>query len=360
MSYQNLIEILETLKNIPDDFINIIEYIKNKEVTYVYRNIQLDNYNIKTFDVKLYPYKEDKLYKNDTLRYLIPRGCCFIFINDVFIQGLYGHPKFGYIYDYVPKQKNDIDKLIFRNKENGECCHWSGFMYDSQYFEIIGSKNVHLIVRTNNYKEDLKIYTEERYNYAKEIALQIRNEIKDNQDNLIKILDYFDKTKYTFCGESCNLKHQHLVKYDINQIYFFAVTGKRINENDSLVKLNPLEIDGFFRNYGLKPVLETIIIDIKQNPEKLNEIENYYETKLNNEGSVVYQLDNENKVIFAYKHKNIDYVYKRALREVMRNNGDDMSVITRFNQKHVIHPEIEEITKWSLRFNAYYHSLENI
>ncbi len=60
---------------------------------------------------------------------------------------------------------------VYLNKCNGECTHLAAFEYNKEQFIVIGSKNVHLVVRNGHEKEDLSLYTKEtRYSFAVEFA----------------------------------------------------------------------------------------------------------------------------------------------------------------------------------------------
>lgn len=344
---------LGALSNIPSDLVQMCDIVNGKNAMFVIRHIQLTpTTKITTVDVKLHPYKEDTLYIDEILRTLIPRGCCFVFLNDTFVHALYGHTKFGYIDDYVPTHL-EYDKIVFRRKENGECAHWSGFIHDNVKYEMYGSKNVHLVVRTNNFDEDIKLYNDNRYLYATKIAYLIRAKI-DKNSQLNAIVDYFISTKYTFCAECCCIDSQHLVKYDKSEMLFFAITGKR-KLSDSLVKISPATVDNIFKLYELSTVAETVVVD-KTDTEQLNKMYKYFETQLNSEGAVVYYTNGPNTV-FTYKHKNYDYIFKRALREKMRAKASTTNIIRRLENLHITHENHKEMLEWGLQFNAYYRSL---
>ena len=340
------------LNNIPSDLLEIYNYV-DKNLLNVIRNVQLDeNINLTIIDVKLHPYKEDKLYNDAKIRFLIPRGCCFIFINNDFVHAIYGHPKFGNIDEYTTTQS--YNKLVYRRKENGECSHWSAFQYNNQIFQVYGSKNVHFVVRNNYIDHDLKFYDELRYNFSLQMFNIIQQQIK-NETQLNNILQYFISTKHTFCAECCSVETQHLVKYDKSIALFYAVTGQRINSYDSLVKISPIDVDDFFKQFELSTVTETIIIN--NNKDDIDKTNEYFENQSNSEGSVVYYLDDNNNAIFAYKHKNYDYVFNRALREKMRIKASTFTITHRLNNLYIDHPNKQFMLERGLKFNSYFRSL---
>ena len=345
---------LDSFQNIPDDLLQIKNLSEKTKIEFVQREITLNNIKFTLIDVKLAPWPdEDIVYRDNNIRLLIPRGLCFIFANNIWIHTLYGHPKFGNFGDYLPdncttknmESANNIVKKIFRSKENGECAHWSAFMYNDIIYEIYGSKNVHLIVRSNNWKTDLDLYTDQRYNFALKMARLI------NSYEKTLAINYLVASTNTLCGEGCFCDSQHFVDYVTDRMFFFAVTGKRYGITNSIVKISPLDIDDFIKSLNLNPVLETICCD---RIEDQKEIENYFELANNSEGAVVSYLNANNETIYIHKHKNINYVYERALREQMKNNSNSLKIKERFKNIHIIHPKHNELLNKLLKFNAWY------
>lgn len=335
------------LTDIPDDLINIQSLVKEHNAQFVSREHIIAGNKILTIDVKLPRYREDKLYNDNNIRSLVPRGLCYVFVNNKYVHTLCGHPKFGNFGDY---QSCDISgaKRVFRRKENGECTHWTAFKYNEEIYEVYGSKNVHLVTRLEHFEEDIKLYNDVRYTYAVKMAQAI------NRLYTKKCIEYMLDTGYTFCGEACFPDSQHIVDYKDVQILFFAITGKR-TITDSIVKVNPIDVDKLFSSYGLRNVAETIV------PEEieLSSVEKYFETQDNSEGAVVSCLDDKNNVIYVYKHKNYNYIFIRALREQMRKNSSTINIMKRMNRLHIEHPSFDAMIKWGLKFNAWYRMMDN-
>jgi hypothetical protein len=345
---------LANLINIPD---NLLQIAGIPDAQLIVANVILTpSITITTIDAKLHAFKEDKLYSDKTLQTLIPRGCCFVFVNNKFVHALYGHPKFGNIDDYLPDDPENYSSLVFRRKENGECSHWSGFQYEGQTYEMFGSKNVHLVVRSDHFLEDIGCYIKERYQYATKMAHNIKS-IVQNEEQHKNILDYFVSTGNTFCSESCFTDSQHLVKYDQTTALFFAVTGQRVLPSDPLVKVSPTEVDNLFKSFNLPIVAETVIVN-RNDVELVKEACLHFESQENSEGAVVYRINNFGMPIFAYKHKNYDYIFRRALREKMRSKSLSNAIIKRMESLHIKHPRYEEMLNRGLRFNAWFRSLQ--
>lgn len=348
-------EKIANLIDIPGDLLQIASFSDTQLIVAV-TNLT-PNLVVTTIDAKLRAFKEDKLYENEILHTMIPRGCCFVFFNNKFVHALYGHPKFGNIDNYTHGDSENYNTLVFRRKENGECSHWSGFQHEGITYEMFGSKNVHFVVRAENFEEDIQLYVKERYVYATKMARNIR--AMSTQENHQNILNYFVSTQNTFCAESCFTDSQHLVKYDQTTALFFAVTGKRNSPLDSLVKVSPADVDILFNSFGLPIVAETMCVD-KNDLEGSKLAYEHFESQNNSEGAVVYRVDSTRIVRFAWKHKNYDYIFRRALREKMRSKSLSSAIVKRMENLHIKHPKYAEMLDRGLHFNAWYRSLSEI
>lgn len=343
---------LTSFSNVPTDLVRLDEISTKTKLDFVLRKIQIADVEFTTIDVKLHmKFKEDDIYKDDEIRTLIPRGLCYIFANNSWVYTLYGHPKFGDIGEFLPEKitMTDVNLLtkVYRRKENGECAHWGAFIYNECVYEVYGSKNVHIVVRSTHWEKDLSLYTEQRYSFAIKMANLI------NVYNKTLALEYLISSKNSLCGEGCFMDSQHFVKYQESTMFFFAVTGKREHVMDSIVKISPIEIDGFFSSLGLVNVSETIICD-KSNGTDVRKIEEHFETMLNSEGAVVSCVDENGKVVYMYKHKNYDYVYQRALREQMKQYASTTKILERFARMHIVHSNHNALLERFLKFNAWF------
>ena len=342
---------LDKLTGLPSDLVQIKLLVDNKQAEFVSRTFEIDGLSCQTIDCKLPRFKEDALYNDPTIRMLIPRGCCYIFINNKFVHAVYGHSKFGNYGDYLPKGSLDDDCIkVFKRKENGECCHLSFFEHNKIIYSVIGSKNVHIVVRLSEYEEYIRLYVDQRYLFATKIAQELFS--KPFSDILIK---YVLETKYTLCGELCSLDSQHLVQYSTSNIYWFAMTTRRTKITDPIVPIHPIAVDDLIKSFGLLCVTESIISGDKK---EFEHIENHFETQENSEGAVVSCISRQtSEVLYVYKHKNFDYVFERSLREQMKKKSSELQILNRFNNLHIKHPNITNLTQWALKFNAYYRLL---
>lgn len=354
---QDKIAMIKNLVNVPKQMEEIITLYHSKKAEINSREFKLNDVTFTLVDIKLPRFKEDLLYKNDKIHYLVSRGLCFVFANNKYVHTLCGHPKFGENGDYI----HDVDPInihqkIFRSKENGECGHWSAFTYNGQNYTLFGSKNVHGIFRSNNIEEDIKLYTESRYMYTIKNASYIAKYYKAQNEAIIQFLS---ETGYTFCFESCFIDSQHLVKYDADTLYFFGITGMMFRERKSLC-MNPLDSDKIFNKFYLKTPMNTLVTGIGELDLHEKKFAEIIENAENSEGAVVNCIDDKGNVIYVYKHKNYSYIFRRAVREKMRKKVSMRTIVRRLRNLHIVHPREKEMTQQMLQFNAYFHSLSPI
>lgn len=348
-SNQANLNTIKELQNVPDQLLKIVECVNRNEAETVIRTTNLGGYNITTVDVKLPRMKEDKFYENSHIRFLIPRGLCFIFVNCVFVHSVQGHPKFGNFGDFQPKNLPKIVQKVFRRKENGECGHYSGFTHNNIKYNVFGSKNVHFVARLDNMKEDLALYLEPRYMFASKIADLCQTKYAKS---LPKMQEYCSKTGFTFDFEACFGDSQHLVKYDSDTLFFFAITG--VKTSDSLTAINPLIADDIFRSFNLPTVT---ITQTGSSDDEIKKIENIVENDDNSEGAVVNCIDEKGNTVYVYKHKNFTYIFRRAVREQMRKRASMRAILNRLSVLHIQHPNTQALTHEMLQFNAYFRLL---
>jgi hypothetical protein len=361
------------MTNFNEYFTLIQELKQHKQVEFVERTITINDVNIRTCDVKPPRFKEENLYKNDRYRQLVPRGLCFVFINDQIVHILSGHKKFGNYGEFVPEEL-DLSTCItkyYNRKENGECAHVSFFRHNNITYMISGSKNVHMIVRVNKQNNnayritglktdmivhvdetayaDLKlpIYKEERYMFAVKITSLILNKYTEQLYNAI---DYVLESNITFCAESCFLDSQHLVEYKTDSLFFFAVTTPM---SEKITHLLPLDTIKIFTRFELPKVSE---VWVAATPEECKNVESKIEMDENSEGCVVTMVFPNDRT-YVYKHKNYNYVFWRAVRTLYENSSNEARIRHRLNNLYIDHPNKIVLIEEAILFNAYYRLL---
>lgn len=332
----------------------LIEPKYHKFLGLVKRTIKIQN-NILTLTDFSIRGIDDKIYENNyNLIKELPRGLCIVQNNDKIIYILYGLRKFGYNdHLYSEINKSLIVKEIWTTKENGECCHFGAFSENNENYFIIGSKNVHLVVRKNNILDDLKLYNEQRYLFAKEITELFVTTISNNIRE--KLFQYLLSSGQTFCAESISSKHQHMVKYEKFGLIFYGITSSLQNNQDILTSMNPLEAKKIFKKIGLATVdrIDEVIVDDKI---KRLKIMSYFETIENSEGAVVYGINSNNEVIYMYKHKNLWYIKMRAVREILKKRKNNICLEHRLRNLHI---EIDNLDNFIIKMKAFNSWLHN-
>lgn len=328
--------------------------IAKKLVKMITSNITLGNQVVTIYDYKPSPHRpDDALYVqhgklNIDMYHNLPRGLAVFKLGDrqFLLQGV---RKFGYIDDPYKWTEEPIKTMYFLTKENGEACHVSAFSYEGELFVAVGSKNVHGLVRWDHFMEDLENYSDVRYGYFKEMATTLYGVLTSSNVDSLGFLNYLVENGCTAVAESCNLQHQHLVKYEENSLRFFALSSP---VQHGLTYVNPMEAYELFCSFGLNVVERIESVDV-HDEYRLAELNESFQTEENSEGAVVYCTNEDGVVVWMYKHKNNDYVFRRAIREKMRTKASVSQIIERINHLHFIHPRKDELLAYYLRFYAW-------
>ena len=304
----------------------------------------------KHFTAKLYDIRvkskgpDDKIYsENADIRKYIPRGTTLMSLKEddneeVLDVVLYANKKFsGRIgdEDEVQPQNNEIwqkyclmnidnaDTVVVMDKLNGEAAHLSGRFIDGKFYIITGSKNVHMLLSS---EEDIVKYTGERYKVAIIIAKAVWELLVQMDQKCRKILfNLLHHTKCTLIFEILQPENQHIVNLahlNKNELIFIYITPTFSNDyeisltNDSatsLTALPPHHALDFFSALGCKTASYEIV-----EKDSVDEYNKHLRSLEEKEGHVLYYIlktDGHENTIGMVKVKTFWYVILRALRE---------------------------------------------
>jgi energy-coupling factor transporter ATP-binding protein EcfA2 len=303
----------------------------------------LGEYTIICQDACYKPHKDEEAMKFPKVWKLFPRARSLVqvFKNDKLIKeaNLSGFLKFSYdtYPKHVPIGYKPIE-MIYTMKENGEYMPIAAFSADGQGFWIIGSKNVRIVVRLGHELQDLELYLAEkdsimpfdRFQFACDMASHLFKSITD----LKPLFSYLDSTGYTLNCESCRLTSQHLKSYDKDTIYGFSLTSVLTDTTPGITAVLPQDSVKIIESLGISSVYCKAVSS--SDHKALEAINDEIAKEKNSEGSVVYvvgQHSNGDKaVIWAYKHKAHEYVFWRAVREIMRETKEVPKTIESINK----------------------------
>jgi energy-coupling factor transporter ATP-binding protein EcfA2 len=344
----------------PAQYQRILENVANGVFREVKRTVVLGGVKFVNVDISIaHGFNEEKLYSNDDTRLILPRGLSFISVftsdnSEKYIAIIRGHPKFGYDGDCRTPMADTGVTWVYSRKENGECGHVSGFIYNGIRYLVIGSKNVHMILREDSIDEDLQnaVYQDQRYTFAVKIAKIL---VAKYASSIAKIVSFSIEKDVTLCCEAIT-DCQHIVDYyGEHKLLFFAITSIRESVDSPITWCNPILAQEHFLELGLDSVTE---IKIASTPEELQELYNYIRSQENSEGGVINVLDADGNVVYVYKYKNDMYVLLRAGREQMRKRAPINVIDRRLRSLHHINlPNMEELIMLVLQFNCYFRLL---
>lgn len=221
---------------------------------------------------------DDPLYKADReLWKLVPRGRSIVYCvpNDADtgkpddltylrehspIASIQGVRKFG----YQENEFGNVDAVTHvwaMEKENGENFQVSAFMHESSKFWLVGSKNVHMVLRYECPLKDLEApcYNTDRYRAAKTMArVWFESPVTDPPSEDVAALrercfNFLASTRYSFIGEAILRTSQHFVNYatkqqqdnarsvldTVDHIRFFAITAYGVRATELPLRTSP-------------------------------------------------------------------------------------------------------------------------
>ncbi|CAD8075566.1 unnamed protein product [Paramecium sonneborni] len=314
------------------------------EIFLIKREIHnIQNQQIEIFDIKLNvdPEIEDKILTSSfIIHQTFRRGLSLISYKDQYELLRKGMMKFFdiKIIDQVKEktqEKNDLNnqislftfhriykelengksiKIQVQEKANGENAQISYYLPLNMW--VICSKNTAILC---NCIEDLKMYTDQKYNLVTQIAKQWFKMI-DQNPKLIEIKS--DLANYTLVGEYCgNPKFQHLVKYDNICLKFFSIVKHNSLETCELQNQSKL----IFEKYQLPTVFCRLEIQVNSKENLINELNKLKEIikiksiEEEGEGAVLYFLNDSNQCLSLGKLKTIEYKIHRQIRESLKD-----------------------------------------
>jgi uridine kinase/2'-5' RNA ligase len=312
-------------------------------------------------DVKPNAHHDDQAYENSAeLRKLVPRGLCFV-LEKVGASApapqlrhtLAGIHKFGYKENeyFAVAPPDDTTHLVFTEKANGECFHIAAFeLNPTQCYIIFGSKNVHMLVRADHIQEDMQLYTEDRYGYARRMAMKF---LELNVQRIDAIITTLVQSGETWVAECCTLDSPHIVEYKRDTMPFFAITRPPIAADGrvrtELTARGPDEASAMFTAHGVEKVkIHVSRTEVDQEEQRI-----FWENLDNSEGAVVYEITARGTVRQIYKLKSHEYTFWRAVREKMKGVCPSTVIQKRLRDLHVRPLNFDELQQDALEFNAW-------
>ena len=254
---------------------------------------------------------------------------------------------------FIQDVKNNVEKIIFMEKINGDAFHFSCRYLFDQFYWFVGSKRNHIMISK---EKDIDLYTDERHTQAKKFAksfMKMLNEIPKDQINILASLLHY--TKVTAVCEVLQPCYQHIVYIDgdFNKIIFLAFSSTFNNDN-SLAAFPPHIACNVMELLDITPANYKII-----EKEKEKEIEKI-RSKEDSEGMVLYYLNKNNETIGLLKLKTCWYILLRALREKLSYYFGNKNKIVQINIKNKIEERYNEIQKWLLLSNQQLEDWKNV
>jgi hypothetical protein len=294
----------------------------------------------------------DEAYYAKTLSLDLRRGLAAVYRDDVLLFVLAGLPKFGYITDvFTPPTSLVCEKRIYTMKENGEAGHLAFFENEGVWYAIIGSKNVHIVLSLDHFKEDLSYYralpaTRLEYAIANVMLLEkYHSDILFASDTSFK--QYLYQNNFTIVFEA--IYNNHIVEYNCEKMITFAITYPQQDgvPNKGLT-CSPQETLELLSKQGFN-VPQIDVVDFND-VDGIKVLDDKYEKLNNSEGAVVYEVCTGGVVRKIYKHKNHIYIIRRMVRELIKRQASYTAWVQRFVDIHFDASYLESEIKKLLAF----------
>lgn len=204
-------------------------------------------------------------------------------------------------------------KYIYNTtKENGDSAHLSFFNHQGHTYYLVGSKNVHMLIRN---EQDVEKYTDGRFRIASLIGKHFVHTLEHvfSPEKKNEFINYMLKENFTATFEFLQVEHQHIELFDFpaSKFRFIAFTF-----NDRLRELS-YDLEKGSKAASAAGWETTIVVkhSFEEQDSLFNDIRfNTY----GKEGSVLYYVNGEDRVIGMMKKKTIWYILVRAIREKLK------------------------------------------
>lgn len=303
--------------------------------------------SIQIHDYRSTLFSDDDYYSKTKSLYL-RRGVAAIYLDEgdahmtTPLYVLCGPPKFGYEEDQLTTEPNwsslRLKRWVFTEKENGEAGHLAFFPIKNQWYAIIGSKNVHIVLTISSLdaaRADIASYTGVRTQTAVKNANLMLDACGDVVIPVSKMHRMVYKNNWTLVFEA--VFNDHLVQYDKHKVIMFAITCPQLTTVEKQGLTIPPQVSlPILKNWGFD-VASHITVPVKNKHQK-ETVEKKYESKENSEGAVVYGIYETKSgteiVGKIYKHKNHVYILQRMARELLKRKASPAEWKRRFDEVH--------------------------
>jgi hypothetical protein len=197
----------------------------------------------------------------------------------------------------------NISSFISTEKENGEAAHLAIFEINGDRLYIIGSKNVHLAIRS---EDDIAFYENDRFRYARRIATTLMMTIPKSAG----LAEIMISEALTANFELIDPDSRHYVDYNKARIElrFLAFTSHRLNPKKDGLTRNQLSSLQIAEKFDLNTVQHRVY-GVDEFPKMFDE----NLSRTNAEGIVVYCIDGDERTVGLWKMKTSWYTMHKTI-----------------------------------------------
>ncbi|KAH9593444.1 tRNA ligase [Trypanosoma melophagium] len=257
----------------------------------------------------------------------VPRGeaCVFATTGDepnyVKVASLQGLRKFSYFDSPYSVPREEVVGAIALETIDGDCGHLAAFTYAGERFWLVGSKDMHLLVRFNVPEEDFNISSDAQE--GSWCATVTRKMVKVWQktvnalepEKLAELHKFLAETGYTACFDAILQYSAHIVDYGPGErLRFYAVTEHTMPLNSGLC-MNPETILIKLQSFGLDVVHCSALLPLGSTEYAAER--DIIARRLNCKGAVLYGVNESGVVVRMWKLPSHSYAIERAAQEAI-------------------------------------------
>ncbi|ORC83710.1 uncharacterized protein TM35_000591020 [Trypanosoma theileri] len=257
----------------------------------------------------------------------VPRGQACVFAatpeKDKYIKvaSLQGLRKFSYFDAPYSVPQEEAVAAVALEAIDGDCGQLAAFTYAGERFWIVGSKDMHFLVRFDVPEEDLDVFNDEQKDLwsvrvTKQIVRVWRNTLNAlKPEKSSELHEFLTQTGYTACFDAILEYSAHIVDYGPGErLRFYAVADHTMPLRSGLC-INPENILTKLQSFGLDvvecgPLLPLGSTEYAAQRESIAH-------RLNCKGAVIYGLNDTGVVVRMWKLRSHPFGIERAAQEAI-------------------------------------------
>ncbi|PWV04415.1 hypothetical protein C3747_152g90 [Trypanosoma cruzi] len=257
----------------------------------------------------------------------VPRGQASVLIADPgegaprLVATLQGLRKFGQFDAPYGVECGTPVVAVALEAIDGDCGHVTAFAHDGERFWLVGTKDVHMLVRFDVPEEDLALYgVDEGVSWRAAVPKRVVGVWRDTlralpEGRAAALHDYLGTTGRTACFDGILRECGHLVDHGPREtLKFYAVTCRGATPHEGLCA-DPASSMAALQSFGLDVVTPQPAVEL--GTDEYAVLRDGVARRLNCEGAVLYGCNEAGVVVRMWKQRSHAYAMERAAQEAI-------------------------------------------